>query len=171
MNHFLKPEHRQTIMSMPPPLRKIAWDCLVKRDPTFPHPDPERDDPPSGPDFLQALDNHPIDHLALVFPMCRESTAGVIQALELLVGKPITRHVPRAPRVVRSPSNPSPARVVDTRRVAAVAPNPKRPSSESFTRYSHWTVGATVAECIARGLTKGDVNWDTSHGFVTLETE
>lgn len=47
-----------------------------------------------------------------------------------------------------------------------VAPNPKR--GASATRYAHYAVGRTLAECKALGLTTADFAWDLAHGYIAL---
>lgn len=64
-----------------------------------------------------------------------------------------------------APSRPTPE---DSRVVLTVAPNPKRAGSAAAARYAAWTPGHTIAQCLAAGLTRGDVRWDTDRGFVVV---
>ena len=48
-----------------------------------------------------------------------------------------------------------------------VTENPKRGASKD--RYDAYKSGQTVDEFIAAGGTRGDVNWDIAHGFITVE--
>jgi len=70
----------------------------------------------------------------------------------------------------RSPRPPAPPPVrlsTDrSRRLASVAPNPKRPGSASWDRYQLYRVGETEAEHIARGVLPADIRWDSTRGFV-----
>ena len=51
--------------------------------------------------------------------------------------------------------------------------NPKRPSSAAHTRFQAYLDNAdsisTVADCLALGLTVGDLHYDFIHGSVTIE--
>jgi hypothetical protein len=48
------------------------------------------------------------------------------------------------------------------------APNPKKPGSGTWQRYQNYVPGRTVAELLAAGITRGDIAWDVSRGFVTF---
>ncbi len=120
-----------------------------------------------------------LDHAGCVLPLCREQDDIGVSALEKLVGKPIFVWRPR-PRQLRLPTTSggsaprsagggfSPAQVV-----LSVVPNPKKAGSATWHRYKYWVPGDTVAQCMARGLTRADVQWDTdySRGFVKLGTK
>lgn len=58
----------------------------------------------------------------------------------------------------------------DPRIVVHVTPNPKRPGSAAHERYKLWTVGRTIDEHLASGITRADVRWDEKQGFVRAVT-
>lgn len=50
-----------------------------------------------------------------------------------------------------------------------VAPNPKKPGSETHRRYNAaYAVGRTIAEAKKLGATAGDILWDLPRGFIRL---
>lgn len=66
----------------------------------------------------------------------------------------------------------------DSRRITAVAENPKRPGSASHARFGMYRVGMTVGEYVdlavkntgvPRAKAIRDIRWDSAHGYVTLE--
>jgi hypothetical protein len=125
-----------------------------------------------------------IPHVDVVIA-CDACDAHVV---EVLMSKPIfrdgpTRPDPQAvphvrpngsrsstPRVPKDPSLPRVAAPApdDPRIIATLKDNPKKVSSQSFQRYALYKVGMSVAEFIAAGGTKGDVQHDLSKGFITL---
>ena len=54
----------------------------------------------------------------------------------------------------------------DARKITFVAPNPKRPGSASFDRFANYKKGMTVAQAIAAGVTRGDIDWDSKRDFI-----
>lgn len=46
--------------------------------------------------------------------------------------------------------------------------NPKRPGSAAHARFNLYVAGKTVAETLAAGVTRPDINWDTKQGFIIL---
>ena len=52
--------------------------------------------------------------------------------------------------------------------VVEVRPNPKKKGSSSHDIYEKWRVGATIQECLAAGIRRADVAWDTSRQFVRV---
>ncbi len=49
--------------------------------------------------------------------------------------------------------------------------NPKRPKSASFARFENYEDEMTVKGALAAGITTGDLNWDTEHGFIEIGDE
>jgi hypothetical protein len=74
------------------------------------------------------------------------------------------------PRTPITPPLPTRSRTArrDPRVVLSVAPNPKKPGSACHARYAHYQVGRSIDECIAAGVTRADVRWDTAQGFITV---
>lgn len=46
--------------------------------------------------------------------------------------------------------------------------NPKRPGSGAHDRFAAYKTGMTVAEVVAAGVRRDDINWDVKHGFVSV---
>lgn len=129
----------------------------------------------SGDDLFRVAQSAGLDHGGVVLTIVHDGTPAINAALEALVGRPIrpwsaTAEAQRAaaPKpqargvaVVRE-------RASDGKWVVAVVANPKKPGSSTHIRFAQWVVGRTVTECMAAGLTRADVDWDVSRGFVTL---
>jgi hypothetical protein len=49
------------------------------------------------------------------------------------------------------------------------AENPKRASSASAARFDLYKNGMTVQAALAAGVTSGDLSWDTSKGFISID--
>lgn len=49
-----------------------------------------------------------------------------------------------------------------------VATNPKRLSTESGRRFALYQSGMTVKQALEAGIQRGDLSWDTKHGFVAI---
>lgn len=54
----------------------------------------------------------------------------------------------------------------DARKITFVAENPKRPGSASFDRFAKYKKGMTVAQAIAAGVTRADIDWDSKRDFI-----
>jgi len=131
--------------------------------------------PRDGDGLFQLCQTAGLDHARTVLALARETDDTGVRAIETLVGRPITRWTPPAPGassrgVVTRERNArtAPTSSVGHLVVLAVVPNPKKPGSASHDRFSKWVVGQTVQQCMAAGLTRGDVTWDMERGFVTL---
>ena len=132
----------------------------------------------TGEALFEACRRAGLDHCAVVFAMGREFDGIGRPALEKLIGHPIVTWRP-PPRVAQPPrvpgeAPPRPAGAAPTADmvVLSVKPNPKKPGSATHERYKHWVVGRTLNECLAAGIAKADVPWDTdaSRKFVVLGT-
>jgi hypothetical protein len=139
----------------------------------------------SGRWLFELCQERDLDHASAVFPLCRETDEIGLGALEKLVGKPVHPWMPRQqrlpsqPRAFGSPAMPRAAGPVlstggfrGDQVVVSVAPNPKKLGSATHVRYAFWVPGDTIAQCMARGLTRADVLWDIdpSRHFVVLGT-
>lgn len=54
----------------------------------------------------------------------------------------------------------------DARKITFVAENPKRPGSASFDRFAKYKKGMTVAQALAAGVTRADIDWDSKREFI-----
>jgi hypothetical protein len=91
-------------------------------------------------------------------------------AIETLVGQPITRPVP-APEVQKRIVTETIRSQTDSRTIHNIRPNPKRPGSASHTRYNKYTEGMTVQEYLDKGGLMSDIRWDTRKEFIQLRGE
>lgn len=119
-----------------------------------------------------------LDHAGVVLTLCRERDDLGVEAIETLIGKKIDVGIrfgktstqkkvgTGTPRIGARPTTP-----VDGHIIRTVVPNPKKPGSSAHARYSQWIVGRTVSACLDAGLTRGDLLWDTEHGFIVLCTK
>jgi hypothetical protein len=125
--------------------------------------------------FVRCQSEH-LDHARTVLPLVRETDEVGLKAIECLVGKPVQPWCPPSATPSRGVVAKSGERKLvpqasgdrDRLYVVAIVPNPKKVGSASHTRFALWQVGLTVAECMARGISRGDVSWDVERGFVTL---
>lgn len=132
----------------------------------------------SGEGLFRVCQREGLDHAAVVFSVAADSDDIGRAAIEKLIGKPIhvwqrpayrQRTVAEERAVVRpTTSMPSGDMVV----LSVVPKNPKKPGTATWARFQHWVPGRTVAECLAAGLQKADVPWDSdpSRKFVVLGT-
>jgi hypothetical protein len=58
--------------------------------------------------------------------------------------------------------------IADSKIKVLVDTNPKREGSASYKRFAIYKSGMTVAEAIAKGLTRPDLNWDVDHQFISI---
>ena len=129
----------------------------------------------TGEDLWRVCRDAGLDHAGIVLTIAHETSLDGLSAIESLVGRPVRpwaatareqqaalpRPAARGVAVVRE-------RLSDLQVVSAVGPNPKKPGSSTHLRFAHWVVGRTVSDCMRAGLTRADVDWDVSRGFVTL---
>lgn len=54
----------------------------------------------------------------------------------------------------------------DARKITFVAENPKRPGTASFDRFAKYKKGMTVAQALAAGITRADIDWDSKRDFI-----
>ena len=58
----------------------------------------------------------------------------------------------------------------DTQKVKLlVKGNPKTKGTDSYKRFAKYKSGMTVAAALKAGLLRGDLIWDTKHGFVSIK--
>lgn len=123
------------------------------------------------------------DAFKIVTTLAKDPSVDACMAVEKLLSRPITRVASNVrsldlsgKSIVRTPtSSGSPTRVPaprptrsDHRVVLSLQPNPKKPGSAAHARYEHYAIGRTVDDLLKLGLTKGDLDWDTKRGFVSL---
>ena len=125
-----------------------------------------------------------VDQADVVLAVAHDPSPLAVRALETVVGKPIEygrpallqRHAPRyksesVPQRAepKSKLTRAPVQRTDPRKIVYVAPNPKKPGSASYDRFSRYVAGMTVTEAIAAGVTAADVKWDSERGFIKFE--
>lgn len=113
--------------------------------------------------------------------------ANYLDDVEHLIGFPISRIPPVTAPSVLSEDEYAPAAVAersdwvqqwltrhpadpssDDRRVTAVAPNPRLPTTPAFQRYRLIKVGMTIGQLIRRGVTRKDILEAVRAGWVSL---
>lgn len=111
-----------------------------------------------------------MDPADVVMCLATDPTEVGVQTAEHLIGRPITRHVARAPiGKIKHGGRQSPRVTKDDPRIVTyVAPNPKQSGSGSHLRYQFWEVGITISEARRRGLTSADVKYDIDRGYVKV---
>lgn len=124
-------------------------------------------DAPSGVVLWRFCEEAHLDHAAVVLSLARDSSPVGVAAIETLVGRPITRVV--APPPKKSRVRGAAKRRSDTRTVAWVADNPKKPGSAAHARFALYAVGSTVDEALAAGVRAEDVRYDLAHGYIRVE--
>jgi hypothetical protein len=50
-----------------------------------------------------------------------------------------------------------------------VEKNPKRPATKAFADFEKYRTGMTVDEVVAAGVSRSDLSWNRSHGFIRLD--
>lgn len=188
---------RLAVLALTPIQAFMAWNHLHKRHRQFPSPpsvnfemvtSPEVAEVilPTSEDFLLMVEKLRLDHATVVLPLCRVSHTEATAALETLIGHPLTRlaargkaRAPTDPRIrlgmmtkegtPRTPKERAASGAsTDTRTITFVAENPKKPGSASHLRFVLYVVGDKVMDAIAKGVTSGDIKWDTERGFIKL---
>jgi len=124
--------------------------------------------------------NH-ISQADVCLSLYQNTTPIAVQCIERLIMRPIDRRTPyevnisrlerppgshRRPPQARGqrPGSIDPAAVI---RVLATE-NPKKPGSESHTRFALYSDGMTVAAFLEAGGRKADLSWDCEKGFITI---
>lgn len=141
----------------------------------------------NGTDLMYHCENLGLDQADVVMSLAKDATTDGVCVIETLVGQPIKREAPLPPRAPSAPKHgysteaqrSQPRRrqssggarrsKSDPRIITAIAPNPKRPGSASHARYELYTVGMTVDQAVAAGLTSADIRHDEGKGFITLQ--
>lgn len=58
---------------------------------------------------------------------------------------------------------------LDPRVIVVVVPNPKKPGTKAYQRYSLYQTGMTVQQYLAAGGESSDIRYDVNHGFITAD--
>jgi hypothetical protein len=137
--------------------------------------------PRTGTWLMEHCRAHHISHADVCLSIYGDSSAIAVQCIERLIMRPIDRRTPyevnisrlerppgshrRTPRAEGSrPGTIDPSGVI---RVLATT-NPKKPGSESHTRFALYRDGQTVSEFLAAGGRKADLSWDLEKGFIAI---
>ncbi len=136
----------------------------------------------SGSDLLDHCRSHHISQADVCLSLYNVTGPVAISALERLIMRPIDRRTPYEVNVSRLPVPPGSHRARSTAttggrrtwpadgiiRVLAET-NPKKPGSESHTRFQLYEDGITVAAYYERGGRPADISWDSDRGFVRVD--
>lgn len=127
------------------------------------------DDEPSLPLLMRMIAQHRLDQRHVLQPMFRSNDPISVHAIETITGRPITR-IKRitAHAQTQRLSRPPRPQAQDNRIISTIQPNPKKPGSASYERYSLYKDGMTVSEARALGVTNADMKWDSERGYVVI---
>lgn len=152
-------------------LTRLQQDQLVRRTETLAEA--------SGEELFRLCQRLGLDHAAVVFSLGRDGDDIGRSAIEKLIGKPIYVHrhsyvrrtVAQEREHLARPQASSPTS--DMVVLSVVPTNPKKAGTATWSRFQHWVAGRTVGECLAAGLQKADIPWDSdpSRKFVVLGTK
>lgn len=76
------------------------------------------------------------------------------------------------PKKVKVPKEPGERRTAFDKAATItlkVEANPKRAGSAAYERFALYTTGMTVAEALTAGVTSGDLQYDSKHGFIEID--
>lgn len=123
-----------------------------------------------------------VDQADVVCSLATDPSPLAVVALETVVGKPIEvghpclagppekkREEPVTKMQRARASSPRSSGGSDPRKIAFVAPNPKKPGSASFDRFAKYEVGMTVDQAVAAGVSRADIKWDSERSFIKFE--
>jgi hypothetical protein len=93
------------------------------------------------------------------------------QAAEDFIARFIGHPILIGPRCLSRYRDPHPYTKIDrTPRVVYVSEtNPRNPNTDAFLRWPEYRVGRTVAQLVARGVTRRDIRKAVKHGWIKLE--
>jgi hypothetical protein len=123
-----------------------------------------------GTTITATINDHNLGQADLVLALLRGPPT-LHAAAEALVGRPIVRLPPVMPKPLPKLPPPPETPLADRRKVLAVAPNPRLPTTPAFHRYREVRVGRTVAQLLRRGVTRKDVREAVRNGWVRLSAE
>ena len=137
--------------------------------------------PHTGTWLMEHCRRNHISQADVCLSIYNDSSPIAVQCIERLIMRPIDRRTPyevNISRLERPPGSHRSAPRAPGQRPGAVAPsavirllattNPKKPGSESHTRFAIYSDGMTVAEFLEKGGRKADLSWDCEKGFISL---
>jgi hypothetical protein len=173
MRTQLSEHHRALFVDMPTEQVSLLHSTLLARR-TIPRELVSRRCQ-SGEDLFELARESGLDHAGVVLTLADSGSILGRALLERLVGRPILpwAETVRATQELQTPPPPRGAARVVIRPehnmvVVTVLPNPKKPGSAGYDRYSLWRPGILVSEAIASGVWPADVRWDLERRFIVL---
>lgn len=138
--------------------------------------------PHTGTWLLEHCRAHHISQADVCLAISQDRSVAAVSAIERLIMRPIDRRTPyevNISRLERPPGSHRPRPRAEGQRVGSIDPsaiirilateNPKRPGSESYTRFALYQDGMTVQAFLDAGGRRADLVWDTEKGFISLE--
>lgn len=124
--------------------------------------------PADGETLYDALERQGCSQADVALVLLRDGRPQCRAALAVLVGREV--QVVPPPEVWPRPYPRLPGETgPDARRVLRVERNPRLPTTGAFQRYKNIRVGLTVAQLLARGVTRRDIREVVAAGVVELE--
>lgn len=115
-----------------------------------------------------ALRQRKLGQADLVLCLLRIGTRVAREFVERLIGKPI--NVSRPAELVYRHNTSAPARVARVPRIISVIrENPCRRSTRFYNNFFHFRVGRTLAQLVARGVTRRELRLAQRRGWITFE--
>lgn len=138
--------------------------------------------PYTGTWLLQHCRANHISQADVCLSIYHDSSPIAVQCIERLIMRPIDRRTPYEVNISRLERPPGSHRKAPPRepgqRPGAVSPsaiirilaesNPKKPGSESHTRFALYQDGMTVQAFLDAGGRKADLSWDQEKGFISI---
>lgn len=158
-NDAMLPRHRQLFLDLSPQAAEVVWELVRKRHQGLP-PVPQV---ASGPALFEACWAASLHHAEVVMSLAREHTVLIEEAIETLIGHPITRRRVELEVVRRHRTRRS-----DPRTITVLVENPKKPGSLAHALFSIYMTGMSVDDFIRAGGTRAAIRYDSEHGFISL---
>lgn len=122
-----------------------------------------------------------VSQAEVILALRNDSRPHAVTAVERIMMRPIDRRNPVEVERERDKQRPRPAVVATVKASEAttdlriirilVDKNPKRAGTSAHDRFAKYVDGATVAETLKRGLTRGDLAWDQERSLIRLDPE
>ena len=186
------PPHAELYAQLTPVQALYLWRDLHEQQLVQSEPDPSVATGPHIADLCREL-----SHAQVVLSISRRKEAIFYDIAEVLVRKPIYMcargetgtpltdiegrplptpighrrgEPPAAPiTLVAARKRMQYTQKLDPRVITSIAPNPKKPGSKAYARYSLYSEGMTVQQYLVAGGESSDIRYDVEHGFIKVD--